>query len=66
VTDVGGLAEIVPHMKVGYVTEINPESVADALIDFFENHREEEFSKNVVIEKEKFSWDKFIEGIEKL
>ncbi|MGM0505097.1 MAG: glycosyltransferase [Bacteroidota bacterium] len=66
VTDVGGLAEIVPHRKVGYVTEINPESVADALIDFFENQREEEFSKNAAIEKEKFGWDKFMEGIEKL
>jgi glycosyltransferase involved in cell wall biosynthesis len=66
VTDVGGLAEIVPHQKVGYITAINPQSVADALFDFFENQREEEFSKNAVIEKAKFSWEKFIEGIKKL
>lgn len=66
VTDVGGLAEIVPHRKVGYVTEINPESVAEALIDFFENQREEEFSKNAAIEKAKFSWDQFIKGINEL
>ncbi|MFO7844359.1 MAG: glycosyltransferase [Bacteroidales bacterium] len=66
VTDVGGLAEIVPHQKVGYITEINPESVADALYDFFENNREEAFSKNAATEKEKFGWDKFIAGIESL
>ncbi|HKL09150.1 MAG TPA: glycosyltransferase [Bacteroidales bacterium] len=66
VTNVGGLAEIVPHRRVGYVTAINPESVADALIDFFENQREEEFSKNAAIEKDKFSWDQFIKGINEL
>ena len=66
VTDVGGLAEIVPHRKVGYVTEINPESVAEALIDFFENQREQEFSKNAAIEKDQFSWDQFIKGINEL
>ncbi|MFP4024898.1 MAG: glycosyltransferase [Thiohalospira sp.] len=66
VTDVGGLAEIVPHQKVGYVTEINPTAVADALIDFFTNAREEEFSKNTAIEKKKFDWGRFIERIEEL
>jgi len=66
VTDVGGLAEIVPHQKVGYIAKIDSEDVANCLNDFFENHREEEFSKNVAIEKEKFGWDKMIEAIEQL
>jgi glycosyltransferase involved in cell wall biosynthesis len=66
VTDVGGLAEIVPHQKVGYITAINPQSVADALFDFFENQREEEFSRNATVEKDKFSWEKFIHGINEL
>jgi len=66
VTDVGGLAEIVPHQKVGYIAKIDSEDVANCLNDFFENHREEEFSKNVATEKEKFGWDKMIEAIEKL
>lgn len=66
VTDVGGLAEIVPHQKVGYITAINPQSVADALFDFFENERDEEFSKNAAIEKNKFSWEQFIKGINEL
>jgi glycosyltransferase involved in cell wall biosynthesis len=66
VTDVGGLAEIVPHQKVGYITAINPQSVADALFDFFENQHEEEFSRNATVEKDKFSWEKFIHGINEL
>jgi len=66
VTDVGGLAEIVPHQKVGYITQIDPNDVANCLADFFENNREEEFSKNVAIEKEKFGWDKMIDAIEEL
>lgn len=66
VTNVGGLAEIVPHNKVGYITQIDSEDVATCLNDFFENHREEEFSKNAAIEKRKFGWDKMIEAIEQL
>mgnify|MGYP002508462035 CR=1 FL=1 len=31
VTNVGGLAEIVPNGKVGYVTEVDPKAVADAI-----------------------------------
>ena len=58
VTNVGGLAEIIPHMKVGYVVEPNPEEIANALIDFFENNRIEDFTENILKEKERFSWDK--------
>ena len=32
VTNVGGLAEIVPNKKVGYVTPKNPIKIADAII----------------------------------
>ncbi|MDD2286663.1 MAG: glycosyltransferase, partial [Paludibacter sp.] len=46
VTDVGGLAEIVPHNKVGYVVDVNPDKIADALVDFFANKRAEEFKFN--------------------
>ncbi|MEE4196932.1 MAG: glycosyltransferase [Bacteroidales bacterium] len=66
VTNVGGLAEIVPHQKVGYITEINARAVADALVDFFDNQRVKEFSENTVVEKAKFSWDRFIEGLNEL
>ena len=66
VTDVGGLAEIVPHNKVGYVTSQNPTEIADAIIDFYTNNKEEEFSDNTSLEKKRFSWKLFIEGLDEL
>lgn len=35
VTDVGGLAEIVPHDKVGYVVDTLPEKIAEAIHDYY-------------------------------
>ncbi len=63
VTDVGGLKEIVPHGKVGYVTNPNELEVADALVDFYENNRSQEFIEGVKEEKKKYSWEKMIESI---
>ena len=66
VTDVGGLAEIVPNNKVGYVTSQNPTEIADAIIDFYANNREEDFSNNTRLEKKRFSWKFFVEGLDEL
>jgi glycosyltransferase involved in cell wall biosynthesis len=66
VTNVGGLAEIIPHMQVGYVVEPNSEEIAKALIDFFENKRIEDFTNNILKEKERFSWDKMTNSLMKL
>ena len=66
VTDVGGLAEIVPHKKVGYVTSQNPTEIADAIDDFYLNKREKEFEKNTSFEKMRFSWQSLVNAIEEL
>lgn len=66
VTNVGGLAEIVPHNKVGYVVDVNPAQIADALVDFFENRRADEFIKNIKIEKTKYEWSKMTSAINNL
>ncbi|RLD59079.1 MAG: glycosyl transferase family 1 [Bacteroidetes bacterium] len=63
VTDVGGLSEIVPDNKVGYVTQTTPESIANAIFDFYENNKEAEFVENVKIEKNRFSWNAMVDGI---
>jgi D-inositol-3-phosphate glycosyltransferase len=63
VTDVGGLREIVPDGKCGYVVKPDRESIAAAIIDFFDNNRKEEFTAGVKLEKEKFSWEKMTEAI---
>ena len=66
VTDVGGLSEIVPDNKVGYVTKTSPESIANAIFDFYKNDREAEFVKNIKVEKNKFSWNEMVKGINNL
>ena len=63
VTNVGGLAEIIPHNKVGYVVEPRVEEISDALIDFFKNNRLEKFTENLLLEKDRFSWDKMTNAI---
>jgi len=61
VTDVGGLAEIVPDGKVGYVCRVSEESVADALTRFAameQDKREALFLKNIREEKKKYEWSR--------
>ncbi len=52
VTNVGGLAEIIPNGKVGYVVNGQPKEIADAIVDFYQNHREETFLPNIKTEKQ--------------
>ncbi len=66
VTNVGGLPEMIPDGKVGYVVPPNSEAIAHALIDFYENKRELFFSTNVEQEKKKYSWQHLIDSINKL
>lgn len=57
VTNVGGLAELVPDKKVGYVCEVDEEDIASAMQDFISNNRYAAYSLAVEEEKKKFSWD---------
>jgi D-inositol-3-phosphate glycosyltransferase len=57
VTNVGGLPEIVPHGKAGYVVEPTPLSIAAALIDFYDNNRQNAFTEGVIEQKKRFSWE---------
>lgn len=66
VTNVGGLAEIVANNKAGYVTNLNPTSIADAIVNFYEHKRENEFVNFIREEKKRFEWSYFIQGIESL
>jgi len=66
VTNVGGLPEMVPHGKVGYVCDVNSESVAASLDAFFEEGKGNEFQQNILEEKKRFSWSLFAIEIQKL
>ena len=61
VTNVGGLAEIIPNGKIGYVVEPESQVIADALVDFYANERMIEFEANIVEEKKKFSWSNMVQ-----
>lgn len=63
VTNVGGLPEIVPNGKVGYVVEPNASAIADALVDFYGNHKEFIFRDNIKVEKKKFAWSAMTDKI---
>jgi len=65
-TDVGGLSEMVPDGKVGFVTQPNPEDITQAIYNYFDGGLEEEFTKNVLIEKKRFSWDTMINTIDEV
>jgi len=63
VTKVGGLAEIVPNGKAGYAVDPEPAQIADALVDFFTNNRQEQFTAGVIEEKKKYSWAKMTQAV---
>lgn len=56
VTNVGGLPEIVPDDKVGYVVDVDPAAIAKAIGEFYEQNKAAEFRANIAVEKERFSW----------
>ncbi|MDD3079323.1 MAG: glycosyltransferase [Paludibacter sp.] len=66
VTNVGGLAEIIPNGKVGYVVEPNEHEIADALVAFFNDNLQDAFAEGIKVEKEKYSWKKMTEAIQNL
>jgi len=66
-THVGGLSEVVIHGHTGFVIPPNnPDALTKAVMEFYNEHCEEEFAKNISEEKRQYGWDKFIERLETL
>ncbi len=63
VTNVGGLPEIVPDGKIGYVVEPNAQSIADALLKFYKEEKEAAFIEGVREEKKKYGWDRMTKAV---
>ena len=66
VTDVGGLAEIVPDGKVGFVVNPDAESVAEAIEKLYKDDTLERFRSNMQEERKRFSWDEMCDRITEL
>lgn len=63
VTRVGGLPEIVPDGRVGYICEPTAEGVAAAICRMFEGDTLERFRLNCVEERRRFSWEEMCNRI---
>nr|HML86022.1 glycosyltransferase [Bacteroidales bacterium] len=62
VTNVGGLPEIVPHMKTGLVSEPTSLAISSAINEFLD--LPSDFFKNGLIEeKKKYSWERMLDSI---
>jgi glycosyltransferase involved in cell wall biosynthesis len=67
VTDVGGLAEIVPHNKAGFVVPPeNPAELARAIVTFFRDHKADELVEGVIQEKKRYTWQHLYDSMSAL
>lgn len=67
VTNVGGLPDVVTDGKTGYVVEPrDPEKLAEAIVKYFLENKEREFTEGVRQEAYRFSWDRMVETVERL
>lgn len=63
VTNVGGLPEIVTDGVSGFVTDTQPQSIANAINTFYTNNLKEKMEAGAAREKNKFGWAKMISKI---
>ncbi|MEG1622984.1 MAG: glycosyltransferase [Alistipes sp.] len=66
VSNVGGLAEIVPDGKVGYVCEPTTEAVAAAIDRIWKEEVLIRFRENCIEERKRFSWEEMCTKIKQL
>ena len=63
-TNVGGIGEVIEDRKTGFVVEKeNPEKLAQAIISFYNEDKEKEFTDNMKSLKDKYSWQNFVKGM---
>jgi glycosyltransferase involved in cell wall biosynthesis len=63
VTNVGGLPEIVLDNKAGYVTEVSPEAIAEAIDKFYSMNKAEAFTNFIRIKKKEYSWQNMMNAM---
>lgn len=66
-TNVGGLPDVVQNNQTGYIVEPqNPQKIAEAVIDFYENNRAQEFENYIREEAYRFSWERMEKTIKEM
>lgn len=66
VTNVGGLAEIVPDGKVGFVVRPEAKAVVEAIERLYEDNNLMRFRENIEEERKRFSWEEMCDRITEL
>lgn len=67
VTDVGGLPDVVRHGETGYVVPAgNVHEIAQAVIRFYLQDKQIDWTGNIREQAKEFSWDTMVERIERL
>ena len=56
VTNVGGLAELVPNNKVGFVCEVDKDQIVQAIFNYYTQQKEQAFAQAMEHEKQRFTW----------
>lgn len=64
VTNVGGLGEIVHHGKMGYAVTPDANAIAEAILDYFTEQRQDAFTQYLLREKTKYGWDKLTDAFD--
>jgi len=63
-TRVGGLADDVVDGKTGYlVSPADPEGLAEAIVKFFTEKKNDQFAANIKKTKDRFSWERMVDLI---
>ena len=65
-TNVGGLAEIVPDGKAGFVVKPEVDDIRQAIVRFYSENREEELKKGVKELKRNYSWENMLKSIDEV
>lgn len=63
ITNVGGLAELVPHEKVGLVVDVNKDAIADAVVRFYRENLGPDMLAHLLEEKKRFTWNAIVQAL---
>jgi len=63
VTRVGGLPEMVPDGKAGFVVEPNVAAIAMGLVDFCNNPDPKRFAQGIAEQKKKYAWSRMTQAL---
>ncbi|MBQ5849518.1 MAG: glycosyltransferase [Lachnospiraceae bacterium] len=67
VTEVGGLPDVVTDQKTGYVVPpMQPQALADAIVRYYDENKEDFMIKNIKEEAYRFSWERMAEIVENI